>query len=68
MLEKAFMIRMFDQIESSPDDVLISKINEVERVSQSFPKGSEALADARFMLRHMRRHLLERQFQPRAKA
>lgn len=66
MLDKAFMVRLFDQIESSTDEQLIDKIDAVERVSRSFPKGSEALADARFMLKHMRRHLLERQFQPRA--
>ncbi len=68
MLDKAFMVRLFDQIESSTDDELISKIDAVERVSRSFPKGSEALMDARFMLKHMRRHLLERQFQQRADA
>ena len=68
MLDKAFMVRLFDQIESSSDDELISKIDAVERVARSFPKGSEALMDARFMLKHMRRHLLERQFQPRADA
>lgn len=68
MLDKAFMVRLFDQIESSTDDELISKIDAVERVSRSFPKGSEGLMDARFMLKHMRRHLLERQLQPRADA
>jgi hypothetical protein len=66
MLDKAFMARLFDQIESSSDEQLIEKIDAVERVARSFPKGSEALVDARFMLKHMRRHLLERQFQPRA--
>jgi hypothetical protein len=66
MLDKAFMARLFDQIESSSDEQLIEKINAVESVARTFPKGSEALMDARFMLKHMRRHLLERQFQPRA--
>lgn len=66
MLEKAFMVRLFEQIESSTDDQLIEKIDAVERVSRTFPKGSEASLDARFMLKHMRRHLLERQFQPSA--
>ena len=67
MLEKAFLVRLFDQIESSSDDELIEKIDAVERVARTFPKGSEAQLDARFMLKHMRRHLLERQFQPGAK-
>lgn len=66
MLDKAFMVRLFDQIESSSDDQLMEKIDAVERIERTFPKGSEAQMDARFMLKHMRRHLLERQFQPRA--
>lgn len=66
MLDKAFMIRLFEQIESDSDEELSNKIEAVERVSKSFPKGSEALLDARFMLKHMRRQLLERQFKPRA--
>lgn len=66
MLDKAFMVRLFDQIESSSDDQLMEKIDAVERIARTFPKGSEAQMDARFMLKHMRRHLLERQFQPRA--
>lgn len=66
MLEKAFMIRLFEQIESDSDQELSDKIEAVERVSKSFPKGSEALLDARFMLKHMRRQMLERQFKPRA--
>lgn len=68
MIDKAFMVRLFDQIESSTDEQLIAKIDAVERVSRGFPKGSEAQLDARFMLKHMRRHLLERQFQPSSKS
>lgn len=66
MLDKAFMTRLFDQIEASSDAELADKIETVERLMKSFPKGCEAFLDARFMLKHMRRTLLERQFQPRA--
>lgn len=62
MLDRAFMNRMFDQIESSSDDELAEKERSIARHAANFPKGSEALMDAKFMLRHVRRELLSRQF------
>lgn len=64
MLDKAFMHRMFQQLESSTDAQLQEKIDAIEKHKRTFPKGSEALMDARFMLKHLRRELLERQFKP----
>lgn len=59
------MAGFFSQLETSSDEQLEEKIDAVTRVSRSFPKGSEAGLDARFMLKHLRRELLERQFKPR---
>lgn len=64
MLDKAFMRRFFDQTESLQDDALVEKIEQVEKAMRTFPKGSEASADARFMLKHLRRELLQRHFNP----
>lgn len=64
MLDKAFMRRFFDQTESLKDDDLAEKIEQVEKARRTFPKGSEAAADARFMLRHLRRESLQRNFNP----
>lgn len=66
MLDKAFMHRMFEQLETSTDAQLQEKIDAIEKHRSTFPKGSEASVDARFMLKHLRRELLERQFQPPA--
>lgn len=66
MLDKAFLRRFFDQLEALNDADLQAKIGQVEAAAKSFTKGSEAAADARFMLRHLRRELLERQFKPPA--
>lgn len=64
MLDRAFMRRFFDQTESLQDDALAEKIEQVEMAMRAFPKGSEASADARFMLKHLRREVLQRQFKP----
>lgn len=64
MLDRAFMRRFFDQTESLKDDELAVKIEQVEQAMRTFPKGSEASADARFMLRHLRRESLQRHFNP----
>lgn len=64
MLDKAFLRRFFDQVDESSDDSLADKVAVIEKHMRSFPKGSEALADGRYMLRHLRRELLERQFRP----
>lgn len=61
MLDRAFLRSFFDQIESFSDDEIQAKIAQVEKLKQTFAKSSEALADARFVLRHLRRELLQRQ-------
>ncbi len=61
MLDRAFLRNFFDQLDASTDEQLAAKIDQVEKAMRSFPKGSEALMDARFVLRHLRRELLERQ-------
>lgn len=66
MLDKAFLRGFFDQIDSSSDEELESKIKQVETAARSFPKGSEASMDARYVLRHLRREMLQRQFKPPA--
>lgn len=64
MLDRAFMQRFFDQMGSLQDDALAEKIEQVEMARRTFPTGSEAAADARFMLRHLRRESLQRNFNP----
>ena len=64
MLDRAFLRAFIDQLESSSDEQLPMKIEQVEKAMRSFPKGSEALADSRFVLKHLRREMLERQFKP----
>ena len=66
MLDKSFLNVFFNQIDVSTDDELMTKIAEVEKYMKSFPKGCEAISDARFMLKHLRREMLERQFKPLA--
>ena len=66
MLDKAFLRAFFDQIDSSSDEAMQTKIDQVVTASKGFPKGSEAAQDARFLLRHLRREMLERQFNPPA--
>lgn len=66
MLDKSFLRVFFNQIDGSTDVELELKIAEVEKHMKSFPKGCEAISDARFMLKHLRREMLERQFKPAA--
>ncbi|EWS66515.1 hypothetical protein Y695_00206 [Hydrogenophaga sp. T4] len=42
MLDKAFMHRMFQLLESSSDAQLQEKIDAIEKHKRTFPKGSEA--------------------------
>jgi hypothetical protein len=67
MLDRAFLRRFFDQLDESSDEQLAAKIAQVEKAMRSFPKGSEALMDSRFVLRHLRRELFERQFKNAAR-
>ena len=66
MLDKQFLRAFFNQVDASTDENLMEKIAEVERHMKAFPKGCEAISDARFMLKHLRREMLERQFKPPA--
>lgn len=58
-LDKAFQRSFFGQVEALTGAELDAKIETIQTVSKSFDKGSEAAADAKFMLRHMRRIRLE---------
>lgn len=60
MLDRQFQARFFQQLDGLTDAELDQKIQEVERLSKSFGKGSEASLDGRFILRHMRRTRMER--------
>jgi ribosomal 50S subunit-associated protein YjgA (DUF615 family) len=64
MLDRAFMNRMFDQIEQASDEELAEKEAAIAKYAATFPKNSEAAMDARFMLRHVRRERAERLFRP----
>lgn len=64
MLDRAFMTNFFGQLESSTDTELQQKIEAVEKLACTFTKGSDAYHDARFMLKHLRREMLERLFKP----
>ena len=66
MLDRAFLRAFFTQLEESSDESVQAKIDQVISASKGFPKGSEAAQDARFLLRHLRREMLERQFKPPA--
>ncbi len=66
MLDRAFLRAFFTQLEESSDESVQAKIEQVISASKGFPKGSEAAQDARFLLRHLRREMLERQFKPPA--
>lgn len=66
MLDRQFLRRFFDQLDDSSDEQLAEKIAEIEKHVRNFPKGSEALLDARYLLKHLRRELLQRQFQSTA--
>lgn len=66
MLDKAFLRAFFTRIEESSDAEMQEKIDQVVTASKGFPRGSEASQDARFLLRHLRREMLERQFKPPA--
>lgn len=68
MLERAFQARFFSQVEVLTDDELDLKIQEVERLSTTFVKGTEASHDGRFLLRHMRRIRMERLLNSKPKA
>lgn len=62
MLDRAFMGRFFNQLEALTDEELQEKESAIETHMRTFSKGSEAHADARFMLKHIRRARLERLF------
>ena len=62
MLDRAFMGRFFIQLEVLSDADLEEKESAINTHMRTFSKGSEALADARFMLKHIRRERLERLF------
>ncbi len=62
MLDKAFMRVFFDQLETSSEDELLQKVQQIEKFKMSLPKDCEAFRDANFTLKHLRRELLERQF------
>jgi hypothetical protein len=64
MLDKAFMRRFFDQIETLQEVDLVEKADQITKIQLALPKGCEARLDANFMLRHLRKELLERQFKP----
>lgn len=64
MLDRSFLRRFFDQIDSLSDESLADKIAQVEKHRSAFPKGSEASMDAHFMLKHLRREMLQRHFKP----
>jgi predicted ABC-type ATPase len=60
MLDKAFQRAFFNQVETLTGDELDRKIEAVQTTSKAFDQGSEAAADAKFMLRHMRRIRMEK--------
>lgn len=62
MLDRAFMTNFFGQLESLTEPELMQKIEAVEKLERTFTKGSDAYHDARFMLKHLRRELIERLF------
>ena len=64
MLDRAFLRSFFDQIDSLSDESLADKIAQVEKHRSAFPRGSEASRDASFMLKHLRREMLQRHFKP----
>lgn len=66
MLDRAFLRNVFDQLDSQSDAELVAKIEQIEKHRLSFVRGSEARRDADFLLKHIRRELLERQFKPKA--
>ncbi len=62
MLEKAFQRVFFEKVTALTDQALEAKIEEVQKTSKQFDRGTEAASDSRFMLRHMRRIRTERLF------
>lgn len=62
MLDKAFQRTFFTQLGALTDEQLKAKMVAVSTAALTFEKGSEAAADARFMMRHMRREQGERLF------
>ena len=64
MLDKHFVRAYFDQIESLCEEELAGKISQIEKLRLTFTRGSEAHSDAAFMLKHIHRELLQRQFKP----
>jgi len=60
MLDKAFQRNFFGQVEALTGEELDKKIEAIQNVSKTFDKGSEAAADAKFMLRHLRRIRMEK--------
>lgn len=64
MLDKEFLRPFFNQLEAFSDDQLTAKIEATETLAKSFQAKSEAALDARFLLKHLRREALQRQFKP----
>jgi len=64
MLDKHFVRAFFDQIESLSEDELAGKITQIEKLRLTFTRGSEAQRDGAFMLKHIHKELLQRQFKP----
>ncbi len=61
MLDRQFLRAFFDQIEQASDEQLQDKVEKVERLRRTLARGSEARLDADFLLKHLRREMLERQ-------
>lgn len=64
MLERAFLRRFFDLVESMTVDQISEKIAQVEKVKSACVKGSEGYLDARYMLKHLHQRRLELVLQP----
>lgn len=62
MLDKAFMRTFFEKIESFTDAELDEKVKQIEKFKLTLPKDCEARTDANFMIKHLRREMLERHF------
>ena len=68
MLDKEFLRGFFNQVDSLSGWALMEKITLLEKTRPLFVKGSEAHSDAGFLLKHLRREVLERQFKPQVPA
>lgn len=68
MLDRAFQAKFFGQIDALTDAELDEKIETVQTVSLTFNRETEAAADSKFMLRHLRRIRGERLFGQKAAA